>query len=137
MIDLNELKDTEINGDINQLIFLNTNQKKAISVASTYAQFIAKLVDVLLINDDVRNKKEELTTLMKLIMELFLINYLSPTLMRSAIKNLNNDYQKKVDAVVCQLAYITKIHKLLKSLLPNNINELVILINQLLKPINK
>jgi hypothetical protein len=50
---------------------------------------------------------------------------------------MTDNYQQNIEFILVQTTLLAEIHKILKTITPNNINELVIFMNYLLKQLKK
>lgn len=122
---------------IDKITSLSSENKEQILITSTYATPLVKLLEPLLKNNNIDLPTDELAKLIDLIIKLLLINYHTPQLKTLAKDNLNDNYQQQVEFIVIQTVFVGEIHKLLKKILPGNVNPIVIFINYLLKPFKK
>ncbi|MDR3329924.1 MAG: hypothetical protein LBS76_01470, partial [Mycoplasmataceae bacterium] len=102
------------------------------SFAETYSLLIEKYAK----ERGVHFVTKQVSELFRYIIKLFLINYRSEQLHISAKKNLTNQYNKTIEFTLIQCEYLTEIHNLLKIILPAKMDMLVVLINQLLRPLH-
>jgi hypothetical protein len=98
---------------------------------------LIKLINLLLDNVKISLSTENMIKMFNLITKLFLINYYTPQFRLMASDNMSNEYQQNLDFVLLQTKLLAEIHRILRIMMPNNINSLVIFINYSLKPLKK
>lgn len=122
---------------IDKMKSLSSESKEQILVTSAFAEPLAKLIDPILQNRSINLSITDLTRLINWIIKLFLVNYQSPQLKTLAKDNMTDNYQQNIEFILVQTTLLAEIHKILKTITPNNINELVIFMNYLLKQLKK
>ncbi|GHU47848.1 hypothetical protein FACS1894218_3190 [Bacilli bacterium] len=83
-------------------------------------------------------KSEEVSLfrqLCKTATKLIMVNYRMIPFEISANKNLDKNYENKVDAAIQQCELVEECHSLLRKILPKRMNQLAVLLNNLLIPL--
>jgi hypothetical protein len=77
------------------------------------------------------------TQLCKTTSDLIILNYKVIPFEMSATDNLNNNYDSKIDGAIRQCKLVDECHMLLRKVSPDNMNQLAVLLNNLLLPLEK
>jgi hypothetical protein len=131
----NELHSTK--SIIEKIKSLSPESKEQILTTSIYAEPLVKLMEPIFHIHNINLPLKEMSQLFNLIIKLILINYHTPQFKSLAKDNLNNDYQQNVEFIIIQTTLLSEIHKTLKIITPRNVDDLVIFLNYLLKPLKK
>jgi hypothetical protein len=122
---------------IEKIKSLSSKSKQQILTTSIYAEPLVKLMEPIFHVNNINLPSKEMSQLFNLIIKLILINYHTPQFKSLAKDNLNNDYQQNVEFIIIQTTLLSEIHKTLKIITPRNVNDLIIFLNYLLKPLKK
>jgi hypothetical protein len=120
---------------LDKIFGISEDSKREILSASLYAESFAKLIENYCHEQVHSISLTNTNKLFNYIIKLFLINYKSDRFYISAKENLLSRYDERVSFASVQCEYINEIHLLLKRMLPTKSGMLMVLINQLLIPL--
>jgi hypothetical protein len=129
------VKHTDEDTLLEKLTNINNTTKHEILSAAYFSNTFALLIEKYMNENNIVFPTHHINKLFNYFIKLIFINYHSEQLHASTKYNLENNYNEKIEFALVQCEYINEIQELLKIICPHNMNMLVVLINQLLKPL--
>jgi hypothetical protein len=131
---INEVKMSKDKDDlVTHAKFLNSNERQLIMQRCQYANAMAKQIADLVKQHDKSIDEVELINLLTNVIKYFYINYVTLKFHAKAAANLRDDYSQKIECAQLALSLMDLIKNNLISLVPKNIDSLMVLLNTLAK----